>query len=273
MGPLKSLLVVEATSGMSGALAGRLLADYGAEVVRLSRADDSRVRAPLRFRAWDRGKRVVPFEDAGEIDDAREVRARADLVIDDFEPAAANDLGIDYDSLRLVNPGAVCCHVSAFGLGHPWNVGPPNAMMVAAKLGIMAEQPGYRDGPIFLGFPMVEYGTALCIAIGGLASLVARDRTGVGRLVDVSMLDAALAQLNMVWRPAETLGGAGTEAPRGRDGHFRVRTRRRSVLGMFKCADGEYVQMHTEAPGAFDRAMTMFGLDGDIPPASVAGLV
>jgi len=265
--------VVEATSGMYGAIAGRLFADYGAEVVRLSRSDDARVRAPLRFRAWDRGKRVLPFEDAMDTEEARAVLARADLVIEDLEPAAAAELGIDHETLRLVNPGAVSCHVSAFGLGHPWNVGPPNAMMVAAKLGIMAEQPGYRDGPIFLGFPMVEYGTALCIAIGGLAGLVARDRTGVGRLVDVSMLDAALAQLNMVWCHVEKLGGAVMEDPRGRDGHFRVRTRRRSVLGMFKCADGEYVQMHTGAPGAFDRAMTMFGLDSDIPPASVAGLV
>jgi crotonobetainyl-CoA:carnitine CoA-transferase CaiB-like acyl-CoA transferase len=272
MGPLESLVVVEATSGMAGAIAGRLLADYGAEVVRLSRSDDARVRAPLRFRAWDRGKRVLPFEGAVARDDAREALARADLVIEDLEPAAATQLGLDYESLRLANPGAVCCHVSAFGIGHPWNVGPPNATMVAAKLGIMAEQPGYRDGPIFLGFPMVEYGTALCIAIGGLAALVGRDRTGVGRLVDVSMLDAALAQLNMVWCHVEKLGGAVMEDPRGRDGHFRVRTRRRGVLGMFKCADGEYVQMHTGAPGAFDRAMSMFGLDGDIPPASVAAL-
>jgi crotonobetainyl-CoA:carnitine CoA-transferase CaiB-like acyl-CoA transferase len=272
MGPLESLLVVEATSGMSGALAGRLLADYGADVVRLSRSDDARVRAPLRFRAWDRGKRVLPFEGAVEKDDALELLARADLVIEDFEPAAATGLGIDYESVRLANPGAVCCHVSAFGLGHPWNIGPPNATMVAAKLGIMAEQPGYREGPIFLGFPMVEYGTALCIAIGGLAALVGRDRTGVGRLVDVSMLDAALAQLNMVWCHVEKLGGAVMEDPRGRDGHFRVRTRRRGVLGMFKCADGEYVQMHTGAPGAFDRAMNLFGLDGDIPPTSVAAL-
>ena len=272
MGPLESLVVVEATSGMSGAIAGRLLADYGAEVVRLSRSDDARVRAPLRFRGWDRGKRVLPFEGAAERGDALDVLARADLVIEDLEPAAATELGIDYESLRLANPGGVCCHVSAFGIGHPWNSGPPNAMMVAAKLGILAEQPGYRDGPIYLGFPMVEYGTGLCIAIGGLAALVARDRTGVGRLVDVSMLDAALAQLNMVWCHVEKLGGAVMEDPRGRDGHFRVRTRRRGVLGMFKCADGEYVQMHTGAPGAFDRAMTLFGLDSEIPPASVAAL-
>jgi crotonobetainyl-CoA:carnitine CoA-transferase CaiB-like acyl-CoA transferase len=272
MGPLDSLVVVEATSGMSGAIAGRLFADYGAEVVRLGRLDDARVRAPLRYRAWDRGKRMLPFEGATTSDDVRQVLARADLVVDDLDPAAATEVGLDYDSLRLANPGVVSCHVSAFGIGHPWNIGPPNAAMVAAKLGVMAEQPGYRDGPIYLGFPMVEYGTALCIAIGGLAALVARDRTGVGRLVDVSMLDAALAQLNMVWCHVEKLGGAVMEDPRGRDGHFRVRTRRRSVLGMFKCADGEYIQMHTGAPGAFDRAMTMFGLDDDIPPASVAAL-
>jgi crotonobetainyl-CoA:carnitine CoA-transferase CaiB-like acyl-CoA transferase len=274
MRPLDSLLVVEATSGMAGAVAGRLLADYGAEVVRLGRSDDEQVRAPLRFRAWDRDKHVLPFEDAGAgpSDDVREVLAQADLVFEDFDPAVAAALGIDHESVRRVNARVVSCHVSSFGIGHPWNVGPPNGSMVAAKLGIMMEQPGYREGPIFLGFPMVDYGTALCIAIGGLAALVARDRTGVGQLVDVSMLDAALAQLNMVWCEVEWLGGAVMEDPRARDGHFRMRTRRRGVLGMFKCADGEYVQMHTGAPGAFDRAMKLFGLDGDIPPASIAPL-
>ena len=272
-GPLDSLRVVEATSGMYGAVAGRLLADYGAQVVRLGRSDDDRVRAPLRFRAWDRGKPVLPFEGAGRpSDEARNALAQADLVFEDFEPAAASALGIDHETLRRTNPGVVSCHVSSYGIDHPWNIGPPNGTMVAAKLGIMAEQPGYRDGPIFLGFPMVDFGTALCIAIGGLTALVARDRTGVGQLVDVSMLDAALAQLNMVWCDVERIGGGRMEDPRERDGHFRVRTRRRSVLGMFQCADGDYVQMHTGAPGAFDRAMKLFGLDRDIPPVSTPGL-
>jgi crotonobetainyl-CoA:carnitine CoA-transferase CaiB-like acyl-CoA transferase len=273
-GPLQSLRVIEATSGMYGAIAGRLLADYGAEVVRLSRADDELVRAPLRFRAWDRGKRVLSFEGAGTrpSDEARDALAQADLVFEDFEPEAASVLGIDHEALRGANPRLVSCHVSSYGIDHPWNIGRPNSSMVAAKLGIMAEQPGYRDGPIFLGFPMVDFGTALCIAMGGLAALVARDRTGVGQLVDVSMLDAALAQLNMVWCDVEKLGGAKMEDPRARDGHFRARTRRRGVLGMFKCADGDYVQMHTGAPGAFDRAMRLFGLDRDIPPASTPAL-
>ncbi len=273
MGPLEDLLIVEATSGMYGAVAGRLLADYGAEVMRFTRADDARVRAPHRFRAWDRCKRVVPFEGAdGQEHEALDVLARADLVIEDFDQDTASSLGIDHETLTRRNTGVVTCHVSSYGIGHPWNLGPPNATMVAARLGIMMEQPGYREGPIFLGFPMVEYGTALCIAIGGLAALVARDRTGAGRLVDVSMLDAALAQLNMVWCSVEKLGGAVMGDPRRRDGHFRVANRRRSVLGMFRCADGEYVQMHTGAPGAFDRAMKLLGLDDAIPPAKVAGL-
>jgi crotonobetainyl-CoA:carnitine CoA-transferase CaiB-like acyl-CoA transferase len=272
MGPLEDLLIVEATAGMYGAIAGRLLADYGAEVVRFSRADDLRVHAPLRFRAWDRGKRVVPFEEASPRHEALDVLRRADLVIEDLDPDAGASLGLDHPTLARENPGVVTCHVSSYGIGHPWNVGPPNATMVAARLGIMMEQPGYRDGPIFLGFPMVEYGTALCIAIGGLAGLVARDRTGAGQLVDVSMLDAALAQLNMVWCSVEKLGGAVMDDPRRRDGHFRITNRRRSVLGMFRCSDGEYVQVHTGAPGAFDRAMTLLGLDDVIPPAKVPGL-
>src|SRR5262249_49491626 len=153
--------------------------------------------------------------------------------------------GIDHASLAAKNPRLVSIHVSSWGIGDPRNVYPPIGNLVAADMGILWEQPGWRDGPIFLGFPMMDYGLALCIVIGGLSAVVARDRTGRGQLVDASMYDSALAQLSINWCTVENSSALMTELSRERDGYYDGKQGRRSMLGIFKCADGEFIQFHT----------------------------
>ena len=109
----------------------------------------------------------------------------------------------------------------------------------------MAEQPGHRRGPKFLGHPTLGYGTACLATIGILAALRARHLTGDGQQVDVSLLDGVVAQSSMNWwwneGDVSYLARSGTEKGFGRT---------RVVTDPFLCADGEWIMIHTGGPGA-----------------------
>ena len=126
--------------------------------------------------------------------------------------------------------------------------------LVHAIAGTMASQPGHREGPIFEGLPFASIGAAYLATIGVLAALYRRHDDGVGRLVETSLLDGALAYF-MMW--GDTDEAVGPLAP----GSYRI------IAGTVLCGDGEYLGVHTGAIGAFGRTMQVLGLDDRIPPS------
>jgi crotonobetainyl-CoA:carnitine CoA-transferase CaiB-like acyl-CoA transferase len=270
MEPLQGITVMEATNSMIGAVAGRLLADLGATVVRLVGPDDHDVRRALAYQGWDAGKSSLTLDlaSAQHRKVLQDRLAAIDVLIEDFPTATATELGLAGGARERLDGRLVSCHISSFGRDHPWTATcAPVGSLVAARLGLFMEQPSFREGPAYMGFPMVDYGTALLTVIGALAALFDRERSGRGQEVDISLYAGALAQLGLEWSWIEHDPSVVRSVARERTGYY-ARNRRRIVVAVVQCADGEYLQVHTGGAGAFDRTMKLLGLDDRIPPAS-----
>jgi crotonobetainyl-CoA:carnitine CoA-transferase CaiB-like acyl-CoA transferase len=267
MGPLTGLTVVDASWGVPGSVGSLLLADNGANVIKVerraapARAAGNKPHTLARL-AWERGKKSIELNvtDAADREVLLAVLAKADVFIESFGRGRAAALGLGFEQLRERFPRLICCSITAYGQHGPWRDEPGYDCLVAAKLGVTAEQPGAgRAGPIFLGHPHIAYGTGFLAAISILAALRARHVTQRGQLVDVSLLDGLLAQSPMNWwyHPqnisyVQTSGGQRTGFGR-----------KRLITAAFECGDGEWIQIHTGGLGGFKRTMEIFGF-GDI---------
>ena len=257
-GPLDGLLVIDTSWGLPGSLAGMLLADYGARVVKLERPAEMSAPGTVLHSVVDRGKWSIALDPAAQAN-AATVEAlldRADILVESGAGAPIADLAPDRVAAR--HPHLVQCHISAYGVDGPLCSRPGYDSLVAARLGMMVEQPGYRAGPVFLGHPAIDYVTAFLAAIGVLAAVRARNLTGRGQFVDTSLLDGALAVNSMNWwyneRNLSYLARSGDEEGFGRN---------RLITDLFECGDGEYLMMHTGGDGGFKRMMDVLGF-GDI---------
>src|SRR5207247_1897270 len=126
---------------------------------------------------------------------ARELCARADVVVESFRPATSDRLGLGYDDVARANPGVVYCSISAFGSGERAAALPGYDLLLQAMSGLMSVtgEPGGR--PLKVGAPLIDVMCGLYATIGVLAALQARERDGRGQHVEVSLMDTALAGL------------------------------------------------------------------------------
>lgn len=255
-GPLDGLVVVDATWGLSTGLAGMLLADYGARVIKVERPGT--VRASERaMRAFvDRSKWSVAL-DLDATDDQQRIRAllsQADVFIESFGPGGARARGLDHDTLAAEFPELVTVSFTGYGDVGPWANDPGFEALLNARMGMMAEQRAHRDGPTFLGHPTVSYGGAFMLVIGTLAALHARKQTGRGQHVDTSLLDGMLtiASMNWWWNEKDISYLA-------RSGNVKGFGSKRLITDPFQCADGNWLIPHTGGPGSFKRMMDLLG--------------
>lgn len=254
-GPLDGLFVVDTSWGSPGAISSLLFADYGATVVKVERPDAPPLIDPISRKAWERGKLSVHL-DLRSSDGRAALDAlirRADVLI---ESAAgdATDLGLDRDRTEELNPRLVHASITPYGREGPWVDRPGWEALVAARMGFMAEQPGHRPSPVFLGHPSIAYTTGFLTTIGSLAALRARHRTGRGQQVDVSMLDGVLGQAPMNWWFTSTDESYLDTEEKGHFGHRRV------LIDIFECRDGEYLMIHCGGQGSFKAAMEVLGV-------------
>ena len=255
-GPLEGILVIDAGWGMPTAVAGMLLADYGARVVKLERPGGGPDAGSVTRKAWERGKWSMTCDLSG--DDGRrlalDLLSRADVFLESFGVGRAPE-GFDADSLSMKFPRMVHTSVSGYGQTGPLQDRPGYDALVAARFGLMSEQEGHREGPRFLGHPVVGYCTGFLTAIGTMAALHARFSTGRGQRVDSSLLDGVLAVMSMNWwwneKGLSYLARTGNETGFGRN---------RLITDLFVCQDGEYLMMHTGGEGGFKRTMDILGL-------------
>jgi crotonobetainyl-CoA:carnitine CoA-transferase CaiB-like acyl-CoA transferase len=245
-----------------------MLADYGADVVWVERpgGDPLRSQMPAAASAFNRGKRSIVLELNQQEDRQHLMRLveRADVFVESWRPGVAEHLGVNYESLHTLNPRLIYCSVSGFGQDGPHAGTPGYEATVHAVVGSMAVQAGLRDGPVYQGLPFASMGAAYLGAIGVLAALYRRAADGKGRYVETSLFDGALAYQS--GSMGENDQSVAALMAMGRD---RAPTTEgtRIVTRSFRCADGEYVGIHTGAVGAFGRLMKVLGLDDRIPPS------
>ena len=266
-GPLSGVKVYEIGWGAPGAISGMVFADYGATVIKVERPGPGAHRASSTRPIWDRGKWSIELDVDSEEDVAtlRSLLGDADVLMDSLGVGRAESRGLGYEAVHAENPTLVYCSVTGYGQDGPLRDRPAYDSLVAARLGIMAEQMGHREGPIFLGHPSIDYCTSFLASIGVLAALRARFHTGTGQFVDASLLDGALAVSLMNWwwneKNLSYLAREGTETGFGRN---------RLITDLFVCADGEYLMNHTGGDGGFKRTMDILGLGDKV--RSIEGL-
>jgi crotonobetainyl-CoA:carnitine CoA-transferase CaiB-like acyl-CoA transferase len=203
-GPLAGLLVADFSRILAGPYATMLLADLGAEVVKVEApaGDDTRTwQPPVRdgistyFLGVNRNKRSVAldFKDAGDLALAQELARRADIVVENFKPGGLARFGLDYDSVAADNPGVVYASISGFGSGPKGRQLPGYDLIVQAMSGLMSLT-GSPDGePYRAGISVFDVMAGLHATIGVVAALNSRHTTGRGQHVEVNLLSSALS--------------------------------------------------------------------------------
>jgi crotonobetainyl-CoA:carnitine CoA-transferase CaiB-like acyl-CoA transferase len=204
-GPLSGLLVADFSRVLAGPYATMLLADLGAEVIKVEgpHGDETRTwMPPVRddvstyYLGVNRGKRSVALDLRDETDAAlgRELARRADVVIENFKPGGLARYGLDHDSVRAANPAVVYASITGFGAGAGRHV-PGYDLMVQAISGLMSLT-GDPDGPPYrAGISVFDVMAGNHAVIGILAALRHRDATGQGQHVEVNLLSSALTGL------------------------------------------------------------------------------
>lgn len=202
-GPLHGIRVLELSAVLSGPMACALLADQGADVVKIEPpgGDLSRRIGPAKgdlsamFIAANRGKRsvVLDLKRADHLEVVREIACRADVLVENFRPGTMARLGIAPDALRRANPRLVVASITGFGASGPYADGRVYDAVIQAVSGVSASHPAPSSGaPTLLATTVCDKLTALTAAQAISAALVARERTGAGTHLELSMLDAAL---------------------------------------------------------------------------------
>ena len=199
--------VLDFTRVMSGPYATEVLADHGADVIEiegLPRGDSSRNFGvdfvgdqSAVFLLWNRGKRSVALDlrMPESIEVIHRLVAHADVVIENYRPGVAESIGLGWEELSALNPRLIYCSLTAFGREGPLSSMPGTDPVVQAASGVMSVT-GEADGdPLLVGVPIADFAGAMVTVQGILFALLARERTGQGQRVDVSMLFAMLSTL------------------------------------------------------------------------------
>jgi crotonobetainyl-CoA:carnitine CoA-transferase CaiB-like acyl-CoA transferase len=197
MGTLAGIRVVEQGTFITGPCAGMMLADLGADVIKIESPDGDPYRSyqggqySPHFQAYNRNKRSLALDMKSVADrDLFDTLVReADVFIQNFRPGTAGRLGAGVERLRELNPRLVYCSISGFGSSGPYVDRPSYDSVAQALSGFLSVVVDYR-WPQFLGPALADAITGLYAAYGALGALVQRGRTGRGSLVEVSMLEA-----------------------------------------------------------------------------------
>jgi len=225
-GPLAGLRVVELAHIMAGPTCGLMLADMGADVVKVERVpggDDTRRSVPpdiggesAAYMMLNRNKRGIALDlkQAAGLEVARRLVAGADVLIENYRKGALARLGLGYDELARDNPGLIYCEISGFGRTGPYADRPGFDLIAQGMSGIMSitgEGPGRP--PVKSGGPITDITAGILAAMGILAAYIERLRTGKGQRVDTSLFEAGI--VHTYWQSAIALATGVAPPPMG----------------------------------------------------------
>jgi formyl-CoA transferase len=260
--PLAGIRVLELGSSVAGPAAGRLLADLGAEVLKIEPADGDALRtwgppAPdgtsWWFKSHNRNKRFLRFDlhDADDRATVRRIALTCDVLVENFRPGRLAAWGLGYEELRAENPRLVYASISGYGQDGPYRdrVGFGN---IAESMSGLRYVTGFPDRPpLRIGISLADELAALHCVIGIQAALLARARDGVGDFVDVSLLESCVALTQGQIPDYDALG--------------IVRERAGNMLGatapsnIYPTRDGKWIAIGANANSIFRRFAQTIG--------------
>ena len=264
--PLAGLKVLELARVLAGPWAGQILADLGADVIKIESpaGDGTRLWGPpwvereegdreaAYYHAANRGKRsvVADFKNADDLRRVRELAAGADVVLENFKTGTLARFGLDFASLEALNPRLVYCSITGFGQTGPRASEAGYDFVIQAMSGFMALTGEPKGQPMKMGISISDLTCGLYSVIGIQAALAMRARTGRGQHVDMALLDCSVGLLAS---QAMHFLTTGENPPRMGNEHAQV-----SAYGVFPVADGKVV-LAPANDGLFRRLLTLLG--------------
>ena len=281
---LEGIKVLDFCRNAPGMFATMILADLGADVLMIERPmDETRAayerivagiegpedeRRHASFNALQRNKRSIALnlKEAEALEVFRKLAADADVVVEGFRPGVVDRLGVGYSQVREINPRAVYCSVSGYGQTGPYSqmAGHDiNYISFAGALGLIGDSP---DGKPVIPLNLIaDYaGGGLCGAVGILAALMAREKTGEGQYVDIAMTEGVLYML--CGMPSATLSPKASRPARGAN-----RLNGGSpYYNVYRTADGKYFSIAAIEPWFWENLCSAIGRE-DLIPHQTAG--
>ncbi|MDE2405757.1 MAG: CoA transferase [Sphingomonadales bacterium] len=260
-GPLAGVRVLDFTRVLAGPAASLALADLGAEVIKIEppgSGDETRSFPPLRdgeshyFLSVNRGKRsiVIDLKSAEGLQLARDLAAKCDVLVENYRPGVMDRLGLGYEALKAINPRLIYCAISGYGQYGPLKDRPSFDIVLQAMSGALAMNGEPGGLPTKLGIPLGDLVGGINGPIGILSALYERERTGKGRLIDVSLMDGLLGMLGYI---AQLAFFTGQDPARQGSQHPNL-----VPYGIFPAADGSIV-IACLTPGFWGKICTSIG--------------
>jgi crotonobetainyl-CoA:carnitine CoA-transferase CaiB-like acyl-CoA transferase len=248
--PLEGIKIVEIAQEIQGPFASLILADMGADVVKVENKETGDLSRWMLaaligglevknaivshyFIAMNRGKRSITadLKKPGAIEMIRRMLKSYDVLVTNYRPGVLDRLGLGYDEARKINPRIVYAQGSSWGPKGPWVTRPSRDTLAQAASGLMAKTGMPSDPPLAAGMLVADHSGALSLANGVLAALFARERTGQGQKVDASIYGTMIAMQGM---EIDYTSITGVEPERAGRGHQFLR----GVWGAFPTIDG-----------------------------------
>lgn len=265
--PLAGLKVLELARVLAGPWAGQILADLGADVIKIEspEGDGTRLwgppwvehegeRSAAYYHATNRGKRsvVADFKNPDDLARVRTLAESADVVLENFKTGTLAKFGLDYEALSQANRGLVYCSITGFGQTGPRAHEAGYDFVIQGMSGFMALTGEPQGQPMKMGVSISDLSCGLYSVIGIQAALAMRERTGRGQHVDMALLDCSVGLLAS---QAMHFLTTATNPPRMGNEHAQV-----SAYGVFPVADGEVV-LAPANDGLFRRLLKLLGRD------------
>jgi crotonobetainyl-CoA:carnitine CoA-transferase CaiB-like acyl-CoA transferase len=250
---LDGVRIVDLSGGIAGPLGVLQLAEHGADVIKIEPPGGRPDRTSPASRVYNRSRRSVTLDlkQPEAVTVLRELCATADVLVEAFASGTMARWGLDYESLRDELPRLVYCSVPAWPSGMRYENLPGWEALVHARTGQQWENTSFRPGPVFLHSPVASFGAMLLVPTGIMAALLARDRTGRGQHVEISLLQGVLSLTTQNWNWTD-------------QGQFlldKVHPPGIHQMSIYECANGEWI-----------HASTMSGVPPTRSEASILGV-
>jgi CoA:oxalate CoA-transferase len=259
--PLEGIVVIDLSRYVAGPFATMMLGDMGADVIKVEppgTGDDMRTWPPFingegaYFMTVNRNKRSLTLNtrDPRGVEILRRLIARADVLYENFRVGVMEKMGLTWESMSAENPRLIYCRVSAFGRTGPYAQRPGYDQIAQGMGGLMSVTGTKESGPMRVGVAIADINTAMYAAFGILAALLARERTGRGQQVHISLLETVVSLLTV--QAGKFFATGETPQPAGND-HPVV-----CPYGTFRAKDG-YVNIAVGTDDLFRRFCAALG--------------
>lgn len=260
-GPLSDYRVLELGSTAAGPFCARLLADFGADVVKIEAAEGDPIRQlgetvdgkSLYGASILRNKHIASFNfrkiEAREL--VKRLVPKFDIVVENFRPGTLEKWGLGYEDLRQVNPGLVMTRVSGYGQTGPYKDQPGYGVIGEAMSGLRHMTGDPDRPPSRVGIPLTDYITGVYAAFGTVMAMLHREKTGAGQCVDAALIESAFSFMEAYVPAYEKTGKIGVRSG--------ARLADSAPNTLFPTRDGKHVHIAALADTVFQRLATAMG--------------